>query len=65
MLLTAQAQGLVGCTLEAEIPLPMAALAPRRTGRGPAVPALLAEAHAAARTAAARLDALGMRAHAP
>jgi DNA-binding transcriptional LysR family regulator len=61
MLLTAQAHGLVGQALESDIALPMVALTP---GHGPAVEALLEEAHIAARDAAGRLDALGLAARA-
>ena len=65
LLLNAQAQGLVACRLEAEIPLTLAAVAAPQGARSPAVSALVAEAHVAARAAAARLEALGMRASTP
>jgi DNA-binding transcriptional LysR family regulator len=62
MLLDAQASGLVARPLDAEIPLTMAAIAPRDAPPGRAAAALVAEAHVAARSAVARLEAMGMRA---
>ncbi|WP_137178365.1 LysR family transcriptional regulator [Roseomonas sp. AR75] len=65
LLLSAEAQGLLAVPLQAEIPLTLAAVAPTQGARSRAVSGLVAEAHRAARAAAARLEAAGMRARTP
>jgi DNA-binding transcriptional LysR family regulator len=63
LLLNAQANGLVGRELDAEIPLALAMVAPRQA-RMPAVSDLIEQAHKAARHGASRLRELGVRARA-
>jgi DNA-binding transcriptional LysR family regulator len=63
VLLNAQADGLVGREMEAQVPLALAMVAPRQA-RMPAVSDLIAQAHKAARHGASRLREMGLHAEA-